>query len=514
MPHLFVSYSREDRADLDRLSELLSQRGFEVWDDSKVLPGHSFRQAIRTAIEQSAATFVIWSAASARSPFVLNEVDTATKLEKPVIPLRKPGFDPTSLPLGHGETQTCLISERDAIFAALKALGIEPKPTEISQTDSEPLTAQQVFRSAIPDVTLIDRTRSTEGRSVAESLDAYGHCIRLCGPTRSGKTVLLDQLMRTRKALYVSGGVINDLDNLLEYLGLQLEPPLVGATQAQLVTALLDAGRPIVIDDYHRIHQPTRHALVRRLQAFLDANILVVLVSWTDIDGRLIDADPGVGGRSEPVFMSLWNEVDIQQIGKLGFSDGLNATLHPQTLAAIARQAFRNPSLMQQYCYAVADRCGVLKRQETNRTVSLPPASLEDLFKASCKRTRANFEGWIERRGDQMFDLSTGKRTSVFGLICLAIARMEPIHAMGSAKLARRMKEFVVDPSWITAPLAANATHDFMKRLEKNPHRHTAIDFADDKIHIHPFFKRYLLWDFLPSKGYPTPDLTGYSDDV
>ena len=121
---------------------------------------------------------------------------------------------------------------------------------------------------------------------------------------------------------------------------------------------------------------------------------------------------------------------------------------------------------------------------------------------------------WIERRGDPMITLSTGATTSIYGLILLAVSNMQPIHKMGMNALARRMRERAQGSTQGLTPSAAElAVKAFMQRLEKNDHQHTAVDYYGGKLHIHPFFKRYLLWDFGPSKGYAHPDLTRYQDE-
>jgi len=45
-----------------------------------------------------------------------------------------------------------------------------------------------------------------------------------------------------------------------------------------------------------------------------------VLVSWTDIDGEIIDKDPGIGGRSDVIEMLPWRQ-EIKKIGLVGFGD-------------------------------------------------------------------------------------------------------------------------------------------------------------------------------------------------
>jgi hypothetical protein len=53
MPHVFISYVRENKEIVDRLAQALRSAGVEVWlDREKIKPGHRWKDAIREAIRQ------------------------------------------------------------------------------------------------------------------------------------------------------------------------------------------------------------------------------------------------------------------------------------------------------------------------------------------------------------------------------------------------------------------------------------------------------------------------------
>ena len=55
MPHVFVSYVREDYGSVHRLTELLKAAGIDVWlDRERISPGENWRDAIRRAVENGA----------------------------------------------------------------------------------------------------------------------------------------------------------------------------------------------------------------------------------------------------------------------------------------------------------------------------------------------------------------------------------------------------------------------------------------------------------------------------
>ncbi len=292
MADIFVSYAKEDLAAVDLLTEDLEAKGFSVWYDTQLLPGHEWRTRLREEIDQSRALIVVWTLHSKSSTFVQEEVDRARSADKPVIALRERGFKVEEVPLGFGGIETHIISDRNAVLKALNDFKIIPAAQIAKLLGSR--SVYEIFARAIPDTTLVDRSNSPEGHNIRSALSKRGFCARLCGPTKSGKSVLLHQILGARNPIYLSGGLIRNLQLFFGYLAVKVEGgQMLGDDEATIMERVLASKRPIVIDDFHRVNFPTRRAIVNRIQAFLDAEVNVVLVSWTDIEGEKIDSDPG-----------------------------------------------------------------------------------------------------------------------------------------------------------------------------------------------------------------------------
>ena len=524
MADIFISYSREDRGLIDQLSEEVENLGYTVWCDGDLQGGSAWRQAIATEITKCQVLIVLWSENSKKSVFVPQEVDEAMQLEKPVIALRVKGFESKDVPLGFRHIQVILNTSIPQLSHALRShipAKQELAPPSVPEEKQQPatpnfaeeVTAQSIFSRAIPVVTMVDRTQTQEGQKLLAAYGGVGRCVRVCGPTKSGKTVLINQALRHLDPIYIPGGVTHDIQSFFDHIAIALDPNATSTpSEAFIFRKAAEAKRPIVIDDYHRIQTVTRKAILKRIQSFLDQDISVVLVSWTDIDNDLIQQDPGLEGRSEPpISLSFWKNTEIIKIGRAGFK-ALNVRQSPFTLSAITTQSFNNPFLMQQHCLKVAELCGITRRQDEEKSIAISEEQAKEIFSSLCSQTKAHFLPLIEGKNARKFALITGQSTTINGLIALGIRRMEPVHAMSMTKLASNIRGLVTDPSWISAPEIENRVRDFMATLDKSPHKQTAIEFSSDKLHIHPFFKRYLLWDFAPSKGF-YPDLINYHDE-
>ena len=88
MADVFISYSRRDKAYVERLQQELVSRGKDVWVDVEgIRDAEVFPAALRRAVESSDAFVFVISPESVRSQFCEQEVDHAVELNKRVVPL-------------------------------------------------------------------------------------------------------------------------------------------------------------------------------------------------------------------------------------------------------------------------------------------------------------------------------------------------------------------------------------------------------------------------------------------
>jgi hypothetical protein len=118
MADAFISYSRPDRALAMRLAERLRQRGVSVWWDVDLVGGERFRDAILDQLHQAQIVFVIWSAHSVASRFVLDEADYAVRRGK-LVSVLPPAFAVDDLPLGFRSFQTLALDDEAGLDRAL-----------------------------------------------------------------------------------------------------------------------------------------------------------------------------------------------------------------------------------------------------------------------------------------------------------------------------------------------------------------------------------------------------------
>ena len=87
MTYVFISYSKQNRAYVRRLSDHLEATGFDVWMDSALEPSEDWWKTIVQAIKNCAAFIVVMTPESDNSRWVQRELTLADELHKPMFPL-------------------------------------------------------------------------------------------------------------------------------------------------------------------------------------------------------------------------------------------------------------------------------------------------------------------------------------------------------------------------------------------------------------------------------------------
>jgi serine/threonine protein kinase len=89
--HLFISYSRRDKAFVQELRQHLTTNGFTLWIDDAIEHGDQWFNQIHDAIKTCAAFLVIMTPESEQSEWVQKEILLAKRYKKPIFPLLRDG---------------------------------------------------------------------------------------------------------------------------------------------------------------------------------------------------------------------------------------------------------------------------------------------------------------------------------------------------------------------------------------------------------------------------------------
>jgi non-specific serine/threonine protein kinase len=221
---LFISYSHQDKPVAMQVAEALSQRGYEVFWDTKIPAGKTFDTYIYDELEKTDAVIVLWSKHSVDSDYVKEEAEYAKK-KSVLVPL---SIDATEPPFGFARIQSTDISGWH---------GSTKDPRWQTVVDSiEAILGEEVLSNLPIELTSFVG-REAEVREVAGLLkDA--RLVTLTGVGGVGKT---------RIALQVAAGAIDHYPDgvWLVELGALSDPDLIPKQVAVAMGVQEQANRPI-----------------------------------------------------------------------------------------------------------------------------------------------------------------------------------------------------------------------------------------------------------------------------
>lgn len=95
IPHLFISYAKQDSKLAERLCQYMESKGLQCWIAPRdIRPGEIYAEAIINAINTGGGLLLILTSASNESPHVLREVERAISKRLTVVTLRIDGTQP------------------------------------------------------------------------------------------------------------------------------------------------------------------------------------------------------------------------------------------------------------------------------------------------------------------------------------------------------------------------------------------------------------------------------------
>jgi len=320
-----------------------------------------------------------------------------------------------------------------------------------------------------------------------EYIEETGSILTLSGPTKTGKTVLLESVLEN--PVWLDGQGIDDLDGFWERVAEELgvftnfEQSVQGQQQSvvngnaglnagvvsvkgggsyaiantsgskssisrpvQIVArdALQDSGRALVVDDFHFIDRAIQRQLVRALKPLVLKGVPMIFVSISHKVQEVVTAEPDMTGRVSTLSVDLWSTDDLRVIASKGF--GLLNVTDPggQLATVLAEASFGSPHLMQKFCREICKANGILETAQLESELQAPQ-SWEEFFSAqvdvaSKGRGERLVRGPQERgRERTTWKTTTGQSLDRYGLTMLATANTGPLLSIPIDRIKREI---------------------------------------------------------------------------
>lgn len=405
----------------------------------------------------------------------------------------------------------------------------------------------------MPDVTYNPRTDHDVEGAIRRYLENQGAALTVSGPTKSGKTVVVERVLPRDEALWVPGGDLASVDDLwqrvIEFLDLYDQvawtsgssdgetagvsatigaPGIAsvsgnlgstGSTSSQITRgaqrpaavvareALSSWKVPLVIDDFHYVPDELKVHLVRAIKGLI-TDTPVVMIAVPHDAFRVVREETDMLGRLWQQQITPWSIDELIYIARSGLA-ALNLVDSDDRLAReFASNSLGAPFLMQQLCLDYCLSNEIRETVGTQRAVSLP-SDLEAFYRDIATRYVPGVFDQLRRgprtKGQPRLPrkLKNGSSTDIYGAVLYGIARSGAVREIATQRLARTIGEHFEAQGTPSTQNVAFALGQMKTIAEQNKgNSDPALAYVDDTLFISdPFLSFYLRfgkWD-LPS---------------
>lgn len=374
--------------------------------------------------------------------------------------------------------------------------------------------------------------------------------VTVTGSTKSGKTVLTQQVFPKESTIWIDAGSVSDekdlwtqiIDQLKGFtevesssarekevsatgqIGGQLKFPFFSGSskagtsikgkrasvttlrrqsspKSTAINLIKESGKGLVIDDFHYLKREFQGSAVRALKGLVFDGHPVVLIAIPHRRYDAVKVEREMTQRIENIAIPPWNIDELEAIPKKGF-EILNIGLNDSTCHKMSDEALGSPHLMQEFCRELCLNNGIRETQKTLQQLIFPNEYIDDIFKKVASNTgRAMFDklakGPRQRSDRKKRKLSDGTIADIYFVVLQAMALIRPgVESIKYEELRAATREVVPDDLPQAHQISRVLEH--MARISAQDEASIpVIDWEKEEQVLHitdPFFAYYLRW--------------------
>ncbi|MGQ2968002.1 MAG: hypothetical protein ACT6RF_04570 [Allorhizobium sp.] len=351
-----------------------------------------------------------------------------------------------------------------------------------------------------PVYTYVDRSEKRLESDLKSALETPKVVMSISGPSKAGKSVLIHKMIDPDLIILISGATISTPDDLwdqaLQWMGGaetesetdatattgsmgggvkggasaiiakgevsgSFSSSLTGSTSVTktrrvggvggVIKEIANSDFVLFVDDFHYIPKGIQSAVGRQIKFAAERGVRICAASVPHRSDDVVRSNPELSGRIAAVNVGYWSELELQVIGKLGFSK-LNMDLANSVIERLAQEAFGSPQLMQSLCLNLCREKLVSEQLDVVERISIDEGDLAKVF----ERTSAmsDFSSVVDglhagpkERGQErkQFRFSDGSVGDVYRAVLLAISAEPPQLTFTYDNLLDRVQSITVD---------------------------------------------------------------------
>lgn len=411
--------------------------------------------------------------------------------------------------------------------------------------------ATQVFTpGSFPTHTFIDDHLKEKKEQLLDTLDMGSMLISIAGPSKSGKTVFVEQCLGRQNLIQVTGAGVNRPEELwlkvFDIIGTPI-PQSTSSTSGSggkvggsghveggiilakgkagvsvesshsnnettssnfaidclqlLIREVANTDFVIFIDDFHYISKKTQKEVARQIKEAIRQGVKFICASVPYHSDDVIRSNPDLRGRVFSIDFQYWGKEILQKIAYKGFPE-LGITYRNAAVDVLAGEAAGSPQLMQYLCLNSCYELGV-------RESGMDPVELvndQSLLQKICRRTVLSTdygsivekmkEGPKTRGSDRLiYNTAHGWKGDVYRLLVKALSLDPPTLAFRYGPLNERITGMCMDSIPSGSSITGACEHSARIVNDAALDRIVEWDGESDVFDIRdPYFLFFLRW--------------------
>lgn len=401
--------------------------------------------------------------------------------------------------------------------------------------------------SGTPTHTYVNRTEEKNEEKLEAALDMPKMVVSISGPSKTGKTALVDTLITSDRIIPVAGHSLrssNDLwQSVMRWIGgpeeiekikkralkagvrakagadagiifakAKAEGEVDGGIESSTETAekfgivffeavaseLGGSDFVVFLDDFHYISEEAQIDIAKSIKAIAERGVRICIASVPHKSDDMVRANDELTGRLVSITFDYWSVQELEVIAKKGFK-ALGVEVAPEIIRKLATESLGSPQLMQSLCLNLCLEKGIRDKQNLEIRTEISDAE----YKASLERTalQTDYSRTVEKlhtgakeRGTQRkeFKLKDGSTGDVYRAILCALVENPPRLSFGYDEVMDRIKGVCVEDSPVgsSVQLALKQMDGIAKGIKKDT---PVLEWDDDKLEVtNPYFMFYL----------------------
>ena len=359
------------------------------------------------------------------------------------------------------------------------------------------LSAAEVFTpTSFPTHTYVQRNELLHEKLLSQWIESSGQIASVSGPSKAGKTVLVQRVVGKDNLITVSGASIREPDQLWErVLDWYGEPHSTVATRAdtktetkmtergatiglagagannratstnanalmettaatahrrglpQVVQELAHTPFTVLLDDFHYVPAAIQTDVAQQIKDAAGRGVRICVASVPHRADNVVRALPELRGRVLAVDIDYWNRRELLEIPRLGCA-ALGIYVDEPSLTMFATEAAGSPQLMQSICRWMCHQLGVREAVSPPRAVTLDDATRKEILFLTSQTVdfrslvRALIAGPKARPGERKkYAHRDGKEGDVYLTLLRAVAMDPPRLTLEYGELGKRLEE-------------------------------------------------------------------------